>query len=297
MSDKSTNEILAEATVEATKELAKEAYNDVVHPTAKAVGGFFGTLAGFFSNVVVYPLKKLNIKYEQKAIAFEREMQKKYNNIPECMRCEPELHIVGPAMEALKYNILEDELAEMFSNLLISDMDKETQSHCSTAFVKVIEQLSQMDARVLKAIWSFYATPHHDFQNKDDNIYIGRAEKIHYFNEDEATKLKEIPTFILSSFDIEIDRFELSKSITNLERLGLISFAFVEDTSRFEEDLKKILRTSHIYANSDLSIMKHYIDINNQNLFIGYYELKQVGILSLNDFSKSFVKVCFRGAK
>ncbi len=295
MSDKSTNEILAEAAVEASKEIAKEAYSDIVHPTAKAVGGFFGTLAGFFSNVVVYPLKKLNIKYEQKAIAFEREMQIKYDNIPECMRCEPELHIVGPAMEALKYNILEDELAEMFSNLLISDMDKETQSHCSTAFVKVIEQLSPMDARVLKAIWSFYVTPHHDFQNSDDNIYIGRAERIHYFNEDEATKLKEIPTYLLSNFNFDIDRFELSKSIINLERLGLISFSFVEDTSRFEQDLKKILNASHLYINSDLSMMKHYIENNNQNLFVGYYGLKQVGLLSLNDFGKSFVKVCFRG--
>lgn len=297
MKDKSANEILAETAVEVSKEIAKEAYSDIVHPTAKAIGGFFGTLAGFFNNVVIYPLKKLNIKYEQKAIAFEREMQIKYNNIPENMRCEPELHIVGPAMEALKYNILEDELAEMFSNLLISDMDKETQSHCSTAFVNIIGQLSPMDARVLKAVWSFYVSPHHDFQNNDDNIYIGRAEKIHFANEDETTKLKEIPTFLLSNFDIAIDRFQLSKSVINLERLGLISFSFVEDTSRFEQDLKKLLNEPHLYINSDFAVMKHYIYINNQNLFAGYYELKQAGFLNLNDFGKSFAKVCFRGEK
>lgn len=297
MSEKSTNEIFTEATVEASKEIIKEAYGDIVHPTAKAVGGFFGTLAGFFSNVVVYPLKKLNIEYEQKAIAFEREMQKKYNNIPENMRCEPELHIIGPAMEALKYNILEDELAEMFSNLLISDMDKETQSYCSTAFVKVIEQLSPIDARVLKSIWSFFKIPHNNYQYNDDNIYIGRAERIHYFNENESATSLEIPTFLLSNFDIEINKFELSKSVINLERLGILNFSFFEDMSRFERDLKKILNASHLYIDGDVSMMKHYIELNNQNIFAGYYELKQVGFLILNDFGKSFVRVCFRGIK
>ena len=86
--------------LDVTKGVVKDVYTDAVKPAAKNVGGFFGVLSGFFSNVVLYPLRKLNTEYEQKAIAFERQMQEKYNNIPEENRVEPQLHIVGPAMES-----------------------------------------------------------------------------------------------------------------------------------------------------------------------------------------------------
>ena len=90
--------IVKETALSVAKETVKEVYADTVQPTAKNVGGFFGTLSGFFNHVVMYPLKKLNIKYEQKAIAFEKEMEKKYNSIQEEDRVEPQLHIVGPTM-------------------------------------------------------------------------------------------------------------------------------------------------------------------------------------------------------
>ena len=146
--------IVKETALSVAKETVKEVYADTVQPTAKNVGGFFGTLSGFFNHVVMYPMKKLNIKYEQKAIAFEKEMEKKYNSIPEEDRVEPQLHIVGPTMESLKYNIMDDDLAELFSNLLVSDMDIRTQNLCTPAFVKVVEQLSPADARVFKTIFN-----------------------------------------------------------------------------------------------------------------------------------------------
>ena len=69
--------IVKETALSVAKETAKDVYVDTVQPTAKNVGGFFGTLSGFFNHVVMYPLKKLNIRYEQKAIAFEKEMERK----------------------------------------------------------------------------------------------------------------------------------------------------------------------------------------------------------------------------
>lgn len=78
--------IVKETALSVAKETVKEVYADTVQPTTKNVGVFFGTLSGFFNHVVMYPLKKLNIKYEQKAIAFEKEMEKKYNSIPEEVR-------------------------------------------------------------------------------------------------------------------------------------------------------------------------------------------------------------------
>lgn len=40
--------IVKEAALSVAKETVKEVYADTVQPTAKNVGGFFGTLSGFF---------------------------------------------------------------------------------------------------------------------------------------------------------------------------------------------------------------------------------------------------------
>ena len=53
--------IVKETALSVAKETAKDVYADTVQPTAKNVGGFFGTLSGFFNHVVMYPLKKLNM--------------------------------------------------------------------------------------------------------------------------------------------------------------------------------------------------------------------------------------------
>lgn len=74
--------IVKEAALSVAKETAKDVYADTVQPTAKNVGGFSGHCPAFQSCGHV-PSEKLNIRYEQKAIAFEKEMEHKYNSIPE----------------------------------------------------------------------------------------------------------------------------------------------------------------------------------------------------------------------
>ncbi len=62
---------------EVAKNVGKDVYTDVAHPAAKNIGNFFGTITGFFSEVVMYPLKKLNSKYECKAIEFRKKNGRK----------------------------------------------------------------------------------------------------------------------------------------------------------------------------------------------------------------------------
>ena len=45
--------IVKEAALSVAKETVKEVYADTVQPTAKNVGGFFGTMSGFFNYVVM----------------------------------------------------------------------------------------------------------------------------------------------------------------------------------------------------------------------------------------------------
>lgn len=298
-------------TEETISELANKVYDDAIKPAAQDVGGIVGTLTGFIKNVVLYPLKKLNIKYEQKIQAFERMMQSKYENISEHLRCDPELHIVGPTMESLKYNILEDDLAELFANLLISDMDRTTQSSCSNAFVKIIEQLSPIDARVLKNLVLYFKNIKPS-SSVDTSVSIGRLERIHYINE--GNEKHEAPTYLLSDFGMEINDYDLSKSIINLQRLGLVDLLFVEDNSEMEQVLSRLIESSYQTNklilpynrppefnmpryrphHSDIPMMKYSIQKNHNPWHYSYFELKSFGEVILNDFGKDFARVCLR---
>ena len=130
-------------------------------------------------------------------------MEIKYNNIPEENRTEAELHIVGPAMESLKYNIMNDDLAEMFSNLLISDLDNRTQNLCSPAFVKIIEQLSPTDAKVYKYLFEHL---------KRAPLPICGA-KICTQNDERQVYQIKLPLYF-SQKDMDIDSFVFSSSIS-----------------------------------------------------------------------------------
>ena len=269
--------IVKETALSVAKETAKDVYADTVQPTAKNVGVFFGTLSGFFNHVVMYPLKKLNIKYEQKAIAFEKEMEKKYNSIPEEDRVEPQLHIVGPTMESLKYNIMDDDLAELFSNLLVSDMDIRTQNLCTPAFVKVVEQLSPADARVFKTIFNECA--------KAETIPICKMDLCRIDDEKRKIRKEHLPLYLVG---IEVDKLnpnDVSKSLQNLERLGLLTIDFLKWRSD-DEVYNKLIDNSYIES------LKAWANQITGESYIAKVDSK--GLLELNDFARDFAKVCLR---
>lgn len=269
--------IVKETALSVAKETAKDVYADTVQPTAKNVGGFFGTLSGFFNHVVMYPLKKLNIRYEQKAIAFEKEMEHKYNSIPEKERVEPQLHIVGPTMESLKYNIMDDDLAELFSNLLVSDMDMRTQNLCTPAFVKVVEQLSPADARVFKTIFNECA--------KAETIPICKMDLCKIDDEKRKIRKEYLPLYLVG---IEVDKLnpnDVSKSLQNLERLGLLTIDFLKWRSD-DEVYNKLINNSYIES------LKAWANQITGESYIAKVGSK--GLLELNDFTRDFAKVCLR---
>lgn len=64
--------IVKEAALSVAKETAKDVYADTVQPTAKNVGGFFGTLSGFFNHVVMYPLKNSTLDMSKRQSRLKR---------------------------------------------------------------------------------------------------------------------------------------------------------------------------------------------------------------------------------
>lgn len=65
---------------------------------------------------------------------------------------EPKLSVIGPILEASKYYIEEREIRELFANLLISSMNAKTEKYVHPSFVKMIEQMTSLEAQNLRII-------------------------------------------------------------------------------------------------------------------------------------------------
>lgn len=271
------NDVVKDVAVEVAKELSKNVYTDAVQPTAKNIGGALGTLSGFFNHVVLYPLKMLDIVCEQKAIAFARKTEEKYQEVPEQNQVDPQLHIVGPTMDSLKYNIMNDDLAELFSNLLVSNMDNRTQGLCTPAFVKVIEQLSPNDAKVFKVIYE---------KGKDrEALPLCEIKFYEKTKEENVIKKELIPRYFMGINVQGVSAIDFAKSVQNLARLGLIDIDFI----------KSFTNTSiygKILEHEDVKEIVTWASVRTRLEFIPKVENK--GIVTLNDFSNDFAKVCLR---
>ena len=121
---------------------------------------------------------------------------------------EPPLKILGPALEASKYYIEEEELRSMFAKILSSSFDNRKNSVIHPSFVEIIKQLDVTDARILQSLKE---------QNHAIDSPIPCMKAV--VNSDNGTKT----IFPIIYF---IDGFEginqLAPSLTNLERLGLL---------------------------------------------------------------------------
>lgn len=253
--------------IEATKEVAKETYKDGLQPAIKNIGGVLETVTGFFDKVIFFPMKKLNILFESKLIKMSKELEQRINSIPINDQKEPPINILGPTMEALKYNIDEEELKEMFLNLLTSSMDKRKESLVHPSYVKIIEQMNALDANLFKL-----------FQNvKGFNNAIQPKIKV-----SDSGMILGLPEYLIDYSIDGYDMFSVSRSFVRLEKLGLITIKFDSwlSGSKPEQlldrtDIRALLDEQRRIRNrTDLKL-----ESNNHAFHI-------------NDFGRAFAKVC-----
>lgn len=125
---------------------------------------------------------------------------------------EPKLNILGPALEASKYYIDEEELRDMFAKLIAASMDSSKNNITHPSFVEIIKQLTPLDASNLKVI-----------NTSPGGLPIARyAAKKRTGNG--SSVIKEI-VFLENKSQQNIDI--QAASISNLSRLGLIEYSFV----------------------------------------------------------------------
>ena len=260
-----------EITKEVAKVVAKDVYNDGVKGTVVQTGEIIESVVGLFNNVVFYPVKKANALFKYKLEDFKNELEQKLSSIPEEKLVEPDLMIAGPALEALKYTYDKDELRNMYLNLLTSSMNKDIKDKAHPSYVEIIRQLTPLDAKVFKRL--------------QDLGQVASAHAILKIDNSNRVYSSTYPNYIVMELLDLGDEFQLSTSISNLIRLGLIHH---EDNSINGFDYN-CFKTVNIIVNNK-------IVLDNMNRAEGNGITTSIDIqgqvIMQNDFGKSFADTC-----
>lgn len=234
-----------------------EAVQKNIPETVRQADGTLSTVVGFFNNVVLYPVKKANITFQYKLEAFEGDLKEKIRDIPEENLQVPPVRVAGPTLEALRYAYDEEELREMFENLLASSMDNRKDIEVHPAFVEAIKQMSSLDAKVLSKIVDLGQMRCAEIQ-----FAITNSTKIYR---------KGMPNYFVVELCDLADPFLISSSLVNLNRLALIKIEAGSIKGGDYESIKE-----HPYVKSRETLFRSFeeefdIEVNKRAVIITNY--------------------------
>jgi hypothetical protein len=154
----------------------------------------------------------------------QKELENRLIKTPIDKIVTPDISLVGPAVESIKFLDQEPELRNLFAQLIASSMDARINDNLHASFVEVIKNLSREDALILK------------FLNKKPRIYM----MINSYTDTDGETRRYFPTI----WGVPKSVGDLSRahnSIINLKRLGLIE-SLDEFTEKDNQEFEKLER-------------------------------------------------------
>lgn len=153
-------------------------------------------------------LKKMVSEHEANVLGYANSINDKVTPIPdECINKNPDISVLGPALEASKYYVENKTIREMFANLISSELDLRKADKVHHSFVDAIKQFSSNDAKLLSILPATGPLVEFRLYYQDDkNHYdrIGFMDTIY------------IPGLCDDNFESN------AVSINNLNRLGIV---------------------------------------------------------------------------
>lgn len=180
-------------------------------------------------------LEKQQLKRKKELDDFSNRLNENLEKIPQEEIQEPKYSILGPAIEASQYYLEEEELREIFANLVSASFDARNNGKIHNSFVEKVKSLSSHDAKLLQLMKEL------------KSIAIGKYY-IENNNGDGYYNLSSIICLVLGEKNIE----KIAVSIDNLVQLGLVK---VDLDSYFTDDKE--------YA--DFYTTKLFIDLSGNN--------------------------------
>lgn len=246
-----------------TLEVAPKLYDDTIQTAAKETGKTLGLVPKTI-NAILAPLRKW-IAYREYSVAeIEKILALKLENIPPEKIVSPEPYVAVPALQAISYSIDNEELRNLYANLLANAMNSDTKNSVHPSFVEIIKQLSPLDAQIFNIIYKNTVNPliNLDRRNKETS---GTSNVV-----------KNITLINIAPVEY------ISISIDNLSRLKLIDIP--SDGYYSNEDLYKPFYDLEIYQRYN----KMFIDPNPDKLEI---DKKVIG---KTEIGKLFYTICVK---
>ena len=128
-------------------------YEDALKPVSKEIGKTLGTL-GKTINLVLSPFALSVWGFEKIKDYLIEQLEEKLKNVDEKDIIGPNPHVAGPLIEAMRFTGDNEELREMFANLLANSMDKNTASKAHPAYVDIIKNITSDEAKLIKYFFS-----------------------------------------------------------------------------------------------------------------------------------------------
>lgn len=240
--------------------------NEAATPLANSIGNTLQAIWSLTFGRIDYFAKKLSIQQAQNLEKFKETLEDKTQAIPEENLVEPNLSIIGPAIESSKFYFNEKELRDMFANLIASSMDKSKETNIHPSFPQIIQNLSVKDAEFLKFI----------YDNKYEFIPYCILRKQKRKSENLTSFFSEVSEGItLSPYIIDFSYpndpfYDFSSTIENLLRLQILSKnnnLYLLDTAHYSDLLVNPFYVSNCQNNKDdseeVTLVRRYLEITS----------------------------------
>ena len=235
----------------------KEVYSDLFSPGFKKVGNALET-ALESATLIFLPLKLLN---EKTKIRFQKHLKNysiKLTDVQELTNINVQEYIGVPILD--KFTLLdENSLSEAFINLLTKASFEETLGFAHPAFINVLNNISQDEAKILFNLKNAERIPYIDIYF---HRYVEQIEKPRHFDERRPKSPEELKEMINYNYQDREDRYlKYAWNLTGIE--FLIKLDFPDQIDIYIENLEKlgiIVKETNLYANSDKTIYAKFIN-------------------------------------
>ena len=224
------------------------------------------TLGGCIQAFIENKATKYIGKRKYDTALFLNDINKKISAIPTDNIIEPRTSIIGPALETLKYNVDEEQIREIFINLLASEIDDRKQGKVLPAYIELVRQLSVEDAMFLKSL--------KEINKKQLSLCFVKLQS------NIGQGYRDVDTIIVNNTHNDCRHTLRPPKIVleNLERLRIIKL----ERDIYLTDDKECIKDAFDYYSSHV--------INDVKDSILSYD---AGVLTITDFGEQFNEICF----
>ena len=235
--------------------------------TVATVDSVVSSIVGVF-DLLMYPIKKANIEFKYKLEQFALDLQSRIEARKDGAIKVPDIEIVGPVLEAMRYTIDNTELRELYMELLATASDEKREQIVHPSYVEVIRRMSSFDAKLFR------------FLAPNKGYVLAANPKIHISNSNKYY-VNAMPDWFVSPPDFIDDIFMLSASLVRLGQFGLLDLMY--DRSATGADYSWVLESPLLKRQ-----MHDFMEGKDANVSIQFTK----SVVVINDNGRQFASAC-----